>query len=176
MDAIIDKAAWSAACCRHQHCSCFTQQVHTYLRATLLKCRGYPNTLYAFDSHTELSMRDKQKPTLHQLNAIRVAKHYRNQIRYSWVTGCNRNLELFSGSCVLLHGLQGVQQATGRGYWSPLRPRKSGSTGPNSSGMLSLRGAHAEIVRTIANRGGLESLQWMHHGMRGTHGTAGRCW
>lgn len=101
MDATIDKAAWSAACCRHQHCSCFTQQVHKYIRATLLECRGYPNTLYAFDSHTELRMRDKA--TLHQLNAIRLARHYRNQICYSWVTGCNRNLELFSeaASCYM---------------------------------------------------------------------------
>lgn len=102
MDATIIKAIWPAACCHDQKCYCFfTKQVHTYLKSTLLRCRGYPNTLYAFDNYTKLDLRDN--PTLHQLNAVSLAKHHRNQFRGSWVTGCNRNFELFSeaGSCYM---------------------------------------------------------------------------
>lgn len=102
MDATINKAVWPAACCSHQNCYCsFMKQVHAYLKSTLLRCRGYPNTLYAFDNYTKLDLRDN--PTLHQLNAVSLAKPHRNQFRGSWVTGCNRNFELFSeaGSCYM---------------------------------------------------------------------------
>jgi hypothetical protein len=101
MDTTTNKAIWSAACCRHQNCFCFTEQVQTYLNSTLLPCRGYPSTLYATDSHTKLDLRDN--PTLHQLKAFSLAKNHRNQFRGSWVTGCNHNFEIFSeaGSCYM---------------------------------------------------------------------------
>jgi hypothetical protein len=91
MDMMINKAKWPAACCRHQNCSCFAKQIRTYITSTIVRCRGYPNTLYAFDSYAK-----RDDPTYLDLNHLRLAKHHRNQIRGSWVTGCNHNFEIFA--------------------------------------------------------------------------------
>lgn len=93
---VAGNATWPAICCRHQNCGCFAEQARTYLQATLLRCRGYPNTLYAFDTYLK-----RDDPKVADLDGLRLTRHYRKQIRDSWISACNRGFEIFTeaGSC-----------------------------------------------------------------------------
>jgi len=95
METFCNEATWPALCCCHQNCNCFTTQVQAYIKSTLVRCRAFPKFLYAFDSYTKPN---KDNATLPELRALHSARSYRNQIRDSWVTGCNRNFEIFSES------------------------------------------------------------------------------
>ena len=93
MRTICNQTTWPAVCCFHQNCNCFTAQVHAYINSILRRCRAFPDTPYVFDSYKK-----QHNPSVSEVDGLHQTRNYRNQFRDSWVTGCNRNFEMFSES------------------------------------------------------------------------------